>query len=137
VRSMASASSVSMSRIMRLLHHDPVPLLMVIPMQEGQHARDEEENAVHDAKYPACLEHRTCLVGVHVESVHGDTAQGPRDCVARSATDVRAIRLADEAQFVHAGDQGAYKAEVDEGDEHAVRARSVPSKECRNGPGSA
>ena len=132
---MAPAPPVPMARVMRLLDHDPIPLVPA-PDQQRQQTGDEEEDAVHDAEGEAGLEHGARLGRADVQAVDGRAAQRAEgDGVRRAGGHVRAVGVRDEAQLVHAGDQGADEAQVHEGHEERVGARAVVREERRDGPG--
>jgi len=102
-----------MSRVpsdMRLLHHD----LLLLRSPSGcpqHHARDEEENAVHDPEREARLQQGTVLVDIHVEPIKRDTAQfTQRNVQTRGSGDGAAVHFRDEAQLVDPSYQGADKA---------------------------
>lgn len=103
--------------------------LVMIPMDPRQDRRDEEEDAIHDTKRPAGLEHRARLVRVDIQRIDTPTQK------AKVVIGVAAVDVLDEAQVVHAGDEGAHEAEVDEPDEARVGAAAVVREEREERPG--
>lgn len=116
-------------------HHDLLlPPLVAVADHGGQQAGEEEENAIHDAKGPAGLEHGAGLVD---RDAVGVDVGGAEDAEAQRVgllVDVGAGVAADAAQVPDAGDEGAHEAQVDEGDEVRVVAAAVVGEEGEDGP---
>lgn len=105
-------------------------------VEEGEDGGEEEEDAVHDAKGPAGLEHGARLVDVSRDAVDRGLAEDAEaDVVRVAAADVGAVGVADPAQVVHAGDEGAHEAQIDEGYEDGVGRRPVVGEQREHGPG--
>ena len=119
-----SASAAVAAPAHHLFPHDD--FVSVMPVQEHrQDRRDEEEDGVHDAKRPRCLEHRTVLVDVGRPrriAANAEIAKWAEADVDGRGGEVCAVGLADAAQLVVSGDEGADEAEVDEGDEEGGAA---------------
>ena len=93
--------------------------LLLLPLHKDQkEGRDGKEDAVHDAEGKRGFEHRALLVDVEIEAVvaaHSAGAQGDGETAV--VAEVRAVGVGDVAEVVHACDQGADEAYVDETDE--------------------
>jgi hypothetical protein len=104
-------------------------------MEEGQHARDGKENAVHDAKREAGLQHAALLIRREMQGIKGQCADKEVDLVWSAGGDGGAVFAGDAAQFVYACDQGPDEAQVDERDEACIVTRTVVGEEGCNCPG--
>ena len=105
-----SSPRIMASPSIALLDHD-VPIVP-LPMHEQQQERgDGKEDAVHDTKSKACLEHGAILIG--------------------------AVCICDVSELVYTSDQGADEADVDEGDENGGIAGGFAAEHGSNGPGSS
>src|ERR1700728_2829974 len=94
--------------------------IMAAADKRGEQARDEKEDAIHDAKGKTRLEHGTCLVNRHAKGIDvrlAEDAEGEGIALGR---DAGAGVAGDAAQVPDAGDEGADEAQVDEGDEMAI-----------------
>ena len=60
-------------------------------MEESQHARNKEENAVHDAEREAGLQHAALLVRREMQGIEGQAADAEVDLVGRAGGDVGAV----------------------------------------------
>lgn len=76
---MPAAASISGLRDIRLL------LLVSASDEEGQHGCNEEEDAVHDAKRPTRLEHRTGLINGDPVAIVIDLAIDTQACAVTDA----------------------------------------------------
>ncbi|KFY12334.1 hypothetical protein V491_06832, partial [Pseudogymnoascus sp. VKM F-3775] len=94
-------------------HH----LLLVSSVHECQHAREEEEEAVHNRQRPACLEHRTCLA--------------ERDAIAAKCHTPQQRKA---SRGVDSPDEGTDEREINESDEAGVVFGTVVGEEGANGP---
>ena len=84
-----------------------------VPVDPGQNGSGEEEDAVHDAKGEARLEHSARLVDRNVEAVDTSRAEDAECDIVRVAdSDVGAVGTADEAQIVDASDKSSDKAKI-------------------------
>lgn len=98
--------AVAAARVVRLAVVLGV-LADALAVEPGEHGGEEEEDAVHDAKGEAGLEHGARLVGVDVDAVAVEGPEYPEaDVVARPA-DAGAVRAGDEAEVVDRCDEGA------------------------------
>lgn len=135
--SVATRSSVSMSRIMRLLRNHR-PLLLPLPHKQRQYRRKEKEQNIQKPKHPTSLQHRTSLIGPHTSPI--DIKRSQR----RTSTDqtpssrpIRAVPSCSGAKGVDGADEGAHEEEIDEGYEEGVVAAAVVGEEGGDGPGRA
>lgn len=103
-------------------------------MHKGNDGGDEEEDAVHDAKGPASLEHGAGLVGAPVPAGASSAPSAAADGPVVAARDGHAVGVADAAQVPDAGDEGAHEAEVDDADEERIGRRPVVAEEGEDGP---
>ena len=133
--SVGTASSVSMSRIMRLLDHNSI-LLTSTSHEKRQQARNEEEDAVHDPERKRCLQHRADLVRLNIEAVQGDRSQAAGNGPGFGLC-ARTICACNEAELVDTCDECADETEVNEGDEESVGACAVVREQRCDGPGGA
>ncbi|KAL8642703.1 MAG: hypothetical protein Q9228_000633 [Teloschistes exilis] len=116
-----------------LHHHFPV---IPIPMHEQQQKRrDGEEDAIHDAKRKARLQHGAILVDVEVEG------RGAADAIvvdgegeAAVGGEVGTTGVRDAAEFVDSGDKGPDEAEIDEGGEEGGFASGFAAEHGRDSP---
>ena len=99
----------------RLLHHH----LLLLPLHKHQpKRRNRKQYNIDNPKRERRLEHRTLLIQVEIEAVvAADPIRAQGDVDAAVGGEGRAVGVADAAQVVHAGDQRADEADVDEGDE--------------------
>jgi hypothetical protein len=110
-----------MSAVMRLPNISILPAIPSTTMEESQYTRNKEENAIHNRKRKASLQHRALLISSKMQAIHINAAQYAEvDLVGIAGCDVRAVFMGDAAQLVDACDQGADEAEVDKGDEEGV-----------------
>lgn len=93
--------------------------IITFPMHEQQpEARKGEEYTIHDPKRKARLQHRTRPINapregtISIESIRPD-----REVEITVCGEVHAVCVGDGAELVHARDEGADEAEVDEGAE--------------------
>ncbi|QSZ32193.1 hypothetical protein DSL72_001764 [Monilinia vaccinii-corymbosi] len=115
----------------------PPVSLVAPPHHTRQQARDEKEDAIHDAKREARLEHGAGLVDRDAHAVHvGIAPRAKIDIVPTRRADGGAVGMRDEAERVDARDQRAEETEVDKGDEERIVARAVVGEERCNGPGA-
>lgn len=78
--------------------------------QQGQKTRNKKENAIHDAKRPARLQHRARLINLHIDAANtkpAPIAHADREERTPGFVDGAAAVLADVAQLVDAGDERA------------------------------
>ena len=93
-------------------------LIFRAPHEQQQKGGREEEDNVHDAKGKTCFQHGAWLV--HIERVRviaADPARRHQEVGIARVGEVGAVGFGNVPQFVHACNQRAYKAEVNEGDE--------------------
>lgn len=93
--------------------------LMTMHKQSKDGSPREEED-IHNPKGEGSLQQRACLVNVNtrlIAIVAADIAKGAEGEVEGASLETRAVLLCDVAEFVDAGYEGAYEAEVYEGDE--------------------
>lgn len=115
-----------------------VPALIVgaqvVAMAPSSEGGGGKEDAVHNGKSPAGLEHGAGLESLPVKGATRDVAA---DIVCPDSTGggVVALGVADVAQVVDGGDEGADNGNVDEGDEEGVGGRAVVAEEGEDGPG--
>lgn len=112
-----------------LLHRRGLPA-----HQGGQQTRDEEEDTIHNAKGPAGLEHRACLVHADPKGIdlhRGEDVEGQGVSLGGERG---AVVGANAAEVVDAGDEGANETQVDECDEMAVVPAAVIGEEGKDGP---
>lgn len=133
-----TAASVAVSVIVSLsvvgLAVGTAGAVAVEPSQDGG---EEEEDAVHDAKGEAGLEHGASLVDRGVDAVVGvgGTKGTKVEVEAAAGGDVDTVGLGDVAQVPDGGDECADEAEIDDGDEQGVGGRAVVAEEGEDGPG--
>lgn len=135
-RARARAASVAMTAgVVRAGGVLAVVGTQAIAVGKSDDGRDEEEDDVDDAQRPASLEHGARLVGgpVIVGAGDGDVAEtiGP----VGAAADRSAVDVADAAQVVDTGDEGAEDEDVDDTDEEGVGRGAVVGEESKDGPG--
>jgi hypothetical protein len=94
-----------------------------------------KEDAVHDAKGEAGLEHGAWLVRVEAPAGARDAEAARRATPVAAAAKRDTVGAGDAAQVVDAGDEGADKEQVDEGDEAGVGRGAVVAEEGEDGPG--
>lgn len=107
-------------------------LVAVRPCGKG---RRREEDAVHDAKGEARLEHVAWFAEAPVEAELRNLAAAyvvPPDLAVHG---IVALSEADRREEVDGSNQGAHHANVDKGDEEGVVRRSVVGEERKDGPG--
>lgn len=105
-------------------------------MEPGEHGRDEEEDAVHDTEGKAGLEHAARLVDRDVKPIDAGGAEDAEgDIQSVAAREMGAVGISDEAQVVHASDEGTDESQIDESDELGVGAATVVAEQRRYGPG--
>lgn len=98
-------------------------------MNPGQQTGNKEEDAIHDTKSEARLEHRTRLIDINPERVKVGGPHGAQvDKVRVASVDGGAVHVADPAQIKDGGDEGADESEVDKGDELRVGGGAVVGK---------
>lgn len=118
-----------------LFHHH----LLIIPLpvhEEQQKARDRKEDAIHDSKRKARLQHRAILVRIQMERrIAVDAIIIDREGEVVVVGKMGAIGLRNVAEFVDASDEGADEAEIDEGDEEGGVAGGFAAKDRGDGPG--
>ncbi|KFZ21492.1 hypothetical protein V502_02930 [Pseudogymnoascus sp. VKM F-4520 (FW-2644)] len=115
------------------LHHHH--LLLVAPMHESQHTREEKEKTVHNRQRPARLEHRTRLAQLDPITPKRDISQQRKASRVRSRRrQTGAVIARDAAERVDAPDEGADEGEVDEGDEAGVVFGAVVGEERADCP---
>jgi len=120
------APTPPMPRGVRLTHIRLLPPILVLAlMKEGQHARNEEEHDIHNAKGETGLLHGALLVGREVQAVDGQAARVARDGVRTAIRQVGALLARDVAEGVDTADEGADEEQVDEGYEAGVGFGSV------------
>ena len=124
-----------MSGIVCLTNVRILPALPSARVEEGQHARNEEENAIHNPKGKGSLKHRTLLVATKMPSIPTDGYVGKIDLVGIASCDRSTVFVGYAAQLVDACDQGADEAEVDEGDEEGVVLGAAVGEEGADCPG--
>lgn len=134
--SMAPTSAVSMSSIMRLLYNNHV-FLFAPPNHTSKQTGDKEEYAIHNAKHPARLQHRACLIRTHMEARHTAAHVAETDRVGRARRGPGAVGVPDEAQLVDGSYECTDEAQIDEGDEKGVGLGAVVSEERCDRPDSA
>lgn len=118
-----------------LVVHHPI---VSITVQDGENGGDEEEDAVHDAEGEAGLEHSARLVDGDVDSVEVGRTEDAKTLIIRAAClNVGAVGARDPTEVVHAGDQSANEAEVDETDEARIGLATVVAEQGEDGPGRA
>lgn len=117
-----------------LLHHN-LPIVPP-PMHEQQQKRgNRKEDAIHDAKCKACLQHRAVLVGVEVKGGRGgDTGIVNGEGEVAVVGKVGAVGICDVTKLVDASDEGADEAEIYEGDEHGGVAGGFTAEDGDEGP---
>ena len=111
-------------------------LLLVAALHEQQQkgGRDKEDN-VHDAEGEAGLEHGACLIHRERERVvAADSARRHCDVKIARVGEVGAVGFGNVSQFVHACNQGAHKADIDEGDEVGRSACGFSAEQGRDRP---
>lgn len=108
-----------------------------VAVEPGEDGGEEEEDAVHDAKGEAGLEHGARLVDRGVDAVvRVGRAKGPKvDIEATAGADVYAVGVGNVAQIPDSGDEGTHKAEIDNGDKQGIGGRAVVAEEGEDGPG--
>jgi hypothetical protein len=94
-----------------------------------------KEDAVHDAKGEAGLEHGAGPVGAEPVAGARDGDAGGGAVPGAAAAPGDAVGVGDAAQVVDGGDEGADKEQVDEGDEAGVSRGAVVAEEGEDGPG--
>jgi hypothetical protein len=104
-------------------------------MEESQHTRNEEENAVHDPKRKGSLKHRTLLIATKIQAIHIDASYAKIDLVRIAGCDVCAVFMGNAAKFIDACDERADETEVDEGDEEGVAFGAGVGEEGADCPG--
>lgn len=109
----------------------------VAAVHESNNGSGEEEDDVHDAKGPAGLEHRAGLVVDQVVAGSNDTDIAHGHIPVLGATDAHAVCVADIAQEVDGGDEGAKEEDVDEGDKVGVCGGAVVAEKGEEGPGKS
>ncbi len=67
--SVRSAPSVAVSRVVRLPDIRLLPRIPRATMEQSQHAGNEEEYDIHDAKREASLQHAALLVRGEVQAI--------------------------------------------------------------------
>ena len=111
-----------------------------MPMHEQrQDERDEEEHRVHNPKRPRRLQHRAVLVDIDRPwriAADAKIAERPESDVDGRELEACAVGLADAAELVVGGNEGADEAEVDEGDEEGRAAGGAEAEEGHDGPGT-
>jgi len=123
------------TRIMRLAHISLLPRHLTPTDPQRQQRRKKEENTIHDTKRKRRLEHRTRFINIDTDAIERRGAKDAEgDAVRVGGFQRCAVCAADAAQVVDAGDEGAYEAQVDEGDEVGVGARAVVGEERGDGP---
>lgn len=96
------------------------------PMHPRHHRRDKKEDNIHDSHRKASLEHPAGLVKVNADNQPPVLSQNrPRG----------AICVGDPTEVVHARDERAKEAEVDEPDELGVVGGAVVEEKSKNCPG--
>lgn len=121
---MVAPTTVAMSRsVVRLLDIGR-PRLMVSPSNQQREDRsDEEEDAVHDAKRKARLQHGAVLISIDVDSIQAESAGAAADGEEIvSARNVGAVPVGGVAEGVDGADEGADEEEIDERDKVGVVA---------------
>jgi len=71
VASVRSAPSVAVSRVVRLSDIRLLPRISRATVEQRQHAGNEKEYDVHDAKRKAGLQHAALLVRGEVQAIEG------------------------------------------------------------------
>lgn len=95
-------------------------------MNPGQQTGNEKEDAIHDTKSEARLQHGARLVDINAERVEVGGPHGAQvDKVRVALVDRGAVHVADPAQVKDGGDEGADESEVDKGDELRVGGGAV------------
>lgn len=126
---MASATVAVVAAVRAAMTHDALLDNDAVSMAPGGKRCDGEEDGVHDGKRPGGLEHGARLLNLPRVSRDAHVV----DVIVPDAVDGRvlAVGVLDLTQVVDAGDEGAEKAEVDKGHEHAVvrRSRVVEQRE--------
>jgi len=125
-----------MSAVVCLPNVGVLPAIPSTTMEESQHARNKEENAIHNPKSKASLQHRALLIGTKMQAIHINASQDSKvDLVGIAGCDVGAVFVGYAAQFEDACDERADEAEVDEGDEEGVVFRAMVGEESADCPG--
>lgn len=107
-------------------------------MHPRHDCREEEEQAVHNAKRKARLQHATRPVDVQMQRIERRAPQNPQaNGRRRPRRDADAVKVLDKAQVVHARDKGTDESEIDETDEARVGAGAVVREEGEERPGEA
>lgn len=119
-----------------LLHHHL--LFFSAPHEQQQKSGKDEEYDVHDAERERGLQHGACLIHRERERViAADPARRQRNVEILGVGEVGAVGFGNVAQFVHACNQRARKAQVDEGDEEGRSACGFSSEQGGNRPDGA
>jgi hypothetical protein len=117
----------------RLLHHG---LLAAVVIEDEQRpdGRKEEEHHLHNAHRKRRLEHGARLVEIQAcARVHNRAKRAQRDRRA-GRIPAGAVGAGNEAQLVHAGDQRAEEAEIQERDEEGGAARAAEADQRVEAP---
>lgn len=105
--------------------------------EQQQEARDGKEDAIHDAKGKARLQHGAVLVRVELKGrIAGDAIVVDGEGESTISGEIGAVRIRDVAQLVDAGDESTDEAEIDKGDEEGGVAGGFAAEDGGNGPGS-
>ncbi|KAI4191484.1 MAG: hypothetical protein L6R41_000018 [Letrouitia leprolyta] len=117
-----------------LLHYN-VPVIPFPMHEQQQEARDGKEDAIHDPKREARLQHCAVLIRVEMKrrspadpivvDGDGEVAVGGKVC---------AVRLGNIAKLVDAGDERANEAKVDKGDKDGRISGGFTSEDGDDGP---
>lgn len=131
-----AASGIVASASISLLHHHL--LFFSAPHEQQQKSGKDEEYDVHDAERERGLQHGACLIHRERERViAADPARRQRNVEILGVGEVGAVGFGNVAQFVHACNQRARKAQVDEGDEEGRSACGFSSEQGGNRPDGA
>lgn len=110
----------------------------LVTMYACEDGRAEEEEAVHDPKGEACLEHAARLVHIDIRRID---LGAPKDAKAyinrRAPCNIDAVDVPDEAQVVNARDKGTDETEIDKRNEQRIGRTSVVREQREDCPGEA
>lgn len=135
---MAPTPPMPMSAIMRLSHISLLPVLSPSTDTQRQNTRNKEEDAIHNPKRKARLQHCTLFVGREINAIQTRVPEDPKiDLVGIPGCYARAVLFCDTAELVDACDEGPDETEVDEADEEGIVLRAVVGKKGCDGPGGA
>jgi len=121
---------------MRLPHISLLPVLSPPTNTQRQNTRNKKEDAIHDPKRKARLQHRTLFIGREIKAIQTCVSEDPKiDLVGIPGCYARAVLFCDTAEFVDACDESPDEAEIDEADEEGVVFGAVVGEEGCDGPG--